>query len=152
MANGDSAAAAGLPVVPPTKDFRLGYDDINRLADSLAAHLVSGGHAWDKISNKPATYPGTWDTTAGKPVGGVVVSNTNANASVIFTHGLGRTPGWVNVTLGGTPMGTLTEQVALYGDLILWRITPTEIEVRLKRTDTSSWFPSQGIAFSWVAG
>lgn len=152
MANGDAAAAAGLPVVPSTKDIRLGYDDINRLADFLAAHMVSGGHGWEKISGRPATYPSTWATTEGKPVGGVKTGSTNTNASYIFEHGLGRTPAWAVVTLGGTPLGTLTEQVALYGDLILWRITPTEVEVRLKRTDTQSWFPEQGIAFSWLVG
>ncbi len=36
MAVGDAAAAAGLPVVPSTKDLRLGYNDINALADALA--------------------------------------------------------------------------------------------------------------------
>lgn len=57
MATGDAAAAAGLPVVPPTKDIRVGYDDINALADRLAAHQTTGGHAWDKISSKPPTFP-----------------------------------------------------------------------------------------------
>lgn len=33
MANGDLALAAGFTPVAATKDIRLGYDDINRLAD-----------------------------------------------------------------------------------------------------------------------
>lgn len=37
MPVGDAAAAAGIPVVPSTKDLRLGYIDINAVADALAA-------------------------------------------------------------------------------------------------------------------
>lgn len=55
MATGDASAAAGGPVVPSTKDKRLGYDDINALADWVAAHLTNGGHAFDKISGTIAT-------------------------------------------------------------------------------------------------
>jgi hypothetical protein len=55
MANGDAAAAAGLPVVPATKDIRLGYDDINHLADAVAGHLTSGGHAFSKITGAATT-------------------------------------------------------------------------------------------------
>lgn len=152
MANGDAAAAAGLPVVPASKDIRLGYDDLNALADALAAHMVSGGHQWSKISGKPSRYPGAWATTDGKPVGGVKTGATDANGSLIFAHGLGRTPTWAHVTLGGVPLGTLTESVAQLGDLIVWRITPTDLEVRLRRIDTGTWFPLQGIAFTWTAG
>ncbi len=39
MATGDAAAAKGLPVVPATKDLRLGYDDINAVADAVAAEI-----------------------------------------------------------------------------------------------------------------
>ena len=57
MANGDIAASAGLPVVPPTADIRLGYDEINRTRDEVASHMVTGTHTWDKVLGKPATYP-----------------------------------------------------------------------------------------------
>ncbi|KMM45614.1 hypothetical protein CWIS_09750 [Cellulomonas sp. A375-1] len=50
MATGDAAAAAGGPVVPSTKDKRLGYFDINALADWVAAHITSGGHPFEKIT------------------------------------------------------------------------------------------------------
>lgn len=53
MATGDQAAAAGLPVVPSSKDFRLGYDDINALADALAEYMTSGQVPWSRISGKP---------------------------------------------------------------------------------------------------
>lgn len=43
MANGDIAAAAGLPVVAPTADIRLGYDEINKTRDQL-------------VQRTPATY------------------------------------------------------------------------------------------------
>jgi len=55
MATGDAAAAAGLPVVPPTKDYRLGYDDINKLADALANHMTNGTHPANKITGQLAT-------------------------------------------------------------------------------------------------
>lgn len=37
MANGDAAVAAGMDVVPATADRRLGYDEINKTRDYLAA-------------------------------------------------------------------------------------------------------------------
>lgn len=39
MATGDAAAAAGLPVVPETRDLRLGYRDMNALADALVPYI-----------------------------------------------------------------------------------------------------------------
>lgn len=53
MATGDQAAAAGLPVVPSSKDFRLGYDDINALADAVASYMTTGTVPWSRVSNKP---------------------------------------------------------------------------------------------------
>jgi len=57
MANGDIAAATGLPVVPPTADIRMGYDEINLTRDEVATHMTTGTHAWAKVVGKPATYP-----------------------------------------------------------------------------------------------
>lgn len=53
MATGDQAAAAGLPVVPSSKDFRLGYDDINALADGVGTFMLSGVIPWSRVSEKP---------------------------------------------------------------------------------------------------
>ena len=39
MATGDAAAAKGLRVVPATKDLKLGYDDMNKRGDELAAEM-----------------------------------------------------------------------------------------------------------------
>lgn len=39
MANGDAAAAKGLHTIPATKDLKIGYDDINRTQDELAAEI-----------------------------------------------------------------------------------------------------------------
>jgi hypothetical protein len=55
MATGDAAAAAGLPVVPSTKDYRLGYDDINAVADALANHQTNGTHDFAKIKGQAQT-------------------------------------------------------------------------------------------------
>lgn len=152
MANGDAAAAAGLPVVPSTKDIRQGYDDINRLADYVAAHMVSGGHSWDKIGARPVTYPSDWATTAGRPTGGVLTGATNADGAISVAHDLGRTPTWAHATLGGVPMGTINEEVSLYADIIIWRLTDTEVEFRVRRLDTLSWFRQQGLTIIWTAG
>lgn len=59
MAHGDIAAATGLPVVPPTADIRLGYDEINLTRDEVATHMTTGTHTWAKVLGKPATYPAT---------------------------------------------------------------------------------------------
>lgn len=40
MANGDTASAQGFTPVAGTKDIRLGYDDINRLADWVASRTT----------------------------------------------------------------------------------------------------------------
>lgn len=39
MATGDKAAAAGLPVVAPTGKVKVGYNDINAIADALADEM-----------------------------------------------------------------------------------------------------------------
>ena len=52
MPAGEEAAAAGLPVMPATKDVRVGYDDVNNLADHLARHQVSGTHQANKITGQ----------------------------------------------------------------------------------------------------
>lgn len=57
MATGDVAAAAGLTVVAGTEDIRNGYDAINERGDELGNHMLNGGHAWSKITDKPATFP-----------------------------------------------------------------------------------------------
>ena len=55
MTTGDAAAAAGLSVVPPTKDYRLGYDDINKRGDELANHMTNGTHPFTKITGQIAS-------------------------------------------------------------------------------------------------
>jgi hypothetical protein len=44
MANGDSAEAVGMDVVPGTMDLRAGYDEINKTRDYLAEHQTHGTH------------------------------------------------------------------------------------------------------------
>ena len=56
MANGDTAAALGIPVIPPESDLRAGYDWINRISDKVAALLAGKsatghGHAATAISS-----------------------------------------------------------------------------------------------------
>jgi len=54
MANGDIASVTGLPVVPPTADIRMGYDEINLTRDKVATHMTTGTHTQDKIIGLPA--------------------------------------------------------------------------------------------------
>lgn len=55
MANGDAAAAAGLPVVPSTSDIRMGYDWINKLADVVAGLM-------GKLTPVGTSIEGHWTT------------------------------------------------------------------------------------------
>jgi hypothetical protein len=68
MATGDAAAAAGLSVVAPTDDARLGYDAINRRGDELANHMTSGTHKWSQIAEKPTTFPPSAHTHAASTI------------------------------------------------------------------------------------
>lgn len=68
MATGDAAAAAGLFVVAPTDDSRLGYDAINARGDELANHMTSGTHKWSQITEKPATFPPSAHTHAASTI------------------------------------------------------------------------------------
>jgi len=43
MANGDNAAAAGMDIVPGTAQVRLGYDEINKTRDYVAAYATRTG-------------------------------------------------------------------------------------------------------------
>lgn len=65
MATGDAAAAVGMDVVPGTADRRQGFEEINKTRDYLAEHRTTGGHPWDKVTNKPnvVTSPGTQSMT-----------------------------------------------------------------------------------------
>ena len=74
MAIGDAAAAAGLPVVSPTADIRLGYQDINALADRVASHMTDGTHPFTKITGQIA---------AGQiPTAGVPTAKLAADAGI----------------------------------------------------------------------
>jgi hypothetical protein len=75
MANGDLASSFGLfTPVSPGAEYRLGYDDINRLADAVAR--VNGGNAWSlsAITLTAAAAAGSLtdpaDATTGVLVGG----------------------------------------------------------------------------------
>lgn len=82
MATGDIAAAAGLPVVPPTADIRDGYDAINALADGVGTHLLSGGHPWDKITGTPAiSTSAAADTLAKRDASGQLTVKTTPTAA-----------------------------------------------------------------------
>ena len=150
MANGDAAAAAGLPVVPATKDIRLGYDDINRLADAVAQHLTAGGHDFSKITGKPDAYPSSWGSTSGRPVSGYKAAPTDANGFYTFTHALGRLPVGVEITMCGPPFAEIDELVARLADAIVVGKTETTVTLRVRRLDTGAWFPLQGIAFLYT--
>lgn len=84
MATGDEAAAAGLTVVPSTRDVRLGYEGINRRGDELARHMVSGTHPADKI---------TGQITTGQIVDGAVVASKIANLTIGDQHMVSGTVG-----------------------------------------------------------
>lgn len=51
MATGDAAAAKGLRVVAATKAINLGYDDINKRGDELAAEIDARATAVTTLTN-----------------------------------------------------------------------------------------------------
>lgn len=72
MANGDVAAAQGFTPVAPSKDIRLGYDDINRLADWVASRTIgrriaASGRVTPDVSGSGSLY--TADVTVTLPAG-----------------------------------------------------------------------------------
>lgn len=72
MANGDLAAANGWATVPGSKDIRQGFDDINRLADWVAARTagvsaVAGGLLSVNATGSNGAYEAT--TTVTLPTG-----------------------------------------------------------------------------------
>jgi hypothetical protein len=66
MANGDYASSLGFTPVPGTKDIRLGYDDINRLADWVATRTTgtrksAAGRVSIDVTGSGTTYSGEID-------------------------------------------------------------------------------------------
>lgn len=86
MANGDAAAAAGLSVVAPTEDARMGYDAINVRGDELANHITTGGH-------KTSAITGNWPATR---IDGVLPTNRGgtgkSNVGSATATGVGASP------------------------------------------------------------
>ena len=75
MANGDIAAATGLPVVPPTADIRMGYDEINLTRDEVATHMTTGTHVQARIVGLATTLAGKATKSAkGTTAVGVITS------------------------------------------------------------------------------
>ena len=91
MAVGDAAAAAGMGVVGSGADRRLGYEDINRTRDYLAAHMTSGGHDWSMVGNKPAVFPPSAHTHDDRYFTETEAVSRFAPAS--HSHGAGDLPG-----------------------------------------------------------
>lgn len=63
MANGDTASANGFTPVSASKDIRLGYDDINRLADYVvqrtpAPHAMASGRVTIDLTGSNSVYTG----------------------------------------------------------------------------------------------
>ena len=69
MATGDAAAAKGLRVVAPTKDLRLGYDDINARGDELAAEMDARAAAVAQKLDKAKILVQSAPMTSGTAVG-----------------------------------------------------------------------------------
>lgn len=69
MATGDAAALEGFTPVSPAADIRLGYDDINRLADWVAGRTTgrrigaSGRAAMGTLSGSGSSYEKTVTVT-----------------------------------------------------------------------------------------
>jgi hypothetical protein len=83
MATGDAAAAAGLSVVAPTADARLGYDDINRRGDELANHIVNGTHPFTKITGSATSAQiGNGTVTNAKLADGAVTADKLSASSI----------------------------------------------------------------------
>lgn len=101
MANGDAAADVGMDVVPGTADLRLGYDEINKTRDYIAAHQTGGTHPASAISSGILAAARIPDLDAAKIGSGTLdaarVPNLNANKITsgnitrpVLTSGAGR--------------------------------------------------------------
>lgn len=88
MANGDAAAAAGFTPVPPTKDKRLGYDDINRLADWVALHMTNGTHPFNKVTGQLATAQIANAAVTNPKIANDAVTDLKIGAGEVKTRGL----------------------------------------------------------------
>lgn len=145
MANGDAAAAAGLPVVPGTKDVRLGFDDINALADAVAAHMVSGGHKWSKISEKPERFPTDWTIVDGRPKSFhtltpfITVPPTGANAASVKQIVNISSAGFTGIpTFQLTALNQSDEFAAAFIILSVLAISPTSVTIVLRNMDVAN--------------
>lgn len=112
MANGDLAASIGIPTVAGTADKRLGYDEINRALDVIAAHLISGTHPASSISSgtldvaRIPNLDGTKITTGVVPLagalaaGGVTLSPYTIPGQFTASGGLGVLGAFASVGAG----------------------------------------------------
>lgn len=132
MANGDIAAAAGLPVVTPTADVRLGYDEINRTRDQVAVHMTTGTDTWDNVTGKPTTFP-----PAAHDHGNTVVKSYIGQDVRLRQDGAGRDPGRAGRSTGGS-RGVAT-QAAVGTDKELYDAPPMSGNIsRSFRSDRSA--------------
>ncbi|WP_263732554.1 hypothetical protein [Cellulomonas sp. SG140] len=114
MAAGDAAAAAGLSVVPATKDIRLGYQDINIRGDELAAHITTGTHPFTKVTGTATVAQGgtgaTTATGALANLGASAVGHTHDDRYYTETESDARY----------APPGPYVRTVGNYHDTIRW--------------------------------
>jgi hypothetical protein len=108
MANGDAAAAAGMATVAGTADLRLGYDEINKTRDYLAAHQTIGTHPATAITSGvfPVARGGTGQATPLTAANIMNVGNTVATDLANISAALGSFRGLGNGNFGSTPILT----------------------------------------------
>lgn len=111
MANGDSAAAAGMDVVPGTADRRNGYDEINKTRDYLANHETSGGHPLANMSGiLPVAKGGTGAANAQDARDSLaVVENQSGSGNRIRLFWTGSA---LQLTIDSTVIGTIPAGVS----------------------------------------
>lgn len=130
MAAGDAAAAAGLSVVPPTADARVGYEDINRRGDELAEHMTAGTHTWAQVRERPTAFPAASHThqiadifTGTTPYAQALQAQFDGKAPAAHTHTFITSEAASVVATGSriasgairaTDVGGLSSRVAVY--------------------------------------
>lgn len=134
MANGDTAAEAGMPVVSPLAQVKMGYDEINLTRDLLVDYVQQN---------------------VGFIQGGVWLGNTT-DAGIVhipvpgWWAGAGISPTSLVCSSGDTTIDEVTRII----QPITWDRGPyvgaTTIQVRVRREDTNQWIGASPVVIHYV--
>lgn len=95
------------------------------------------GHTYERVG-------GAWVRTS--PFSAKVSASTNTFGVVTLNHDLGAVPKWVHVS----PYRGSTDSAALWFSYVVWDATSTQIQVRVRRSDTGNWVNDAQVAGVYV--